>query len=389
VERVVPRVSLDWHLLIIRPTGPPALVEDLNRAYRQEPALHQLDFQPAGFEWIDCNDSSIAFLACSARAFGEGYGHRCLQLHAGSRPNYRVGARREVLARDLEQRRHGVWGSGWATLAASRPHSSMSRPAAFSQPRAAAPGSRVAEVGRMSVWTREASVPSTWAMDGAAFGLGTRASRSSANRRPGQRIIPFGETSGATRGGCRERGSGTRYFYVWTARARDGPRLPVSAGGVHGPRRWWIRGFPGRCRLVRSASPRLHHLRAPRGTFTGEGVRAVVTHLNTQGTWDYRPRAYAVAQFPAPGTGLRRNLSFAVQNSYAAGRVEASGERLSPARAAVCWMCLQPSRSEGNYLGTLPPTSPIATDTLGPAVNFDGATPTRFVGSLSRMPFRG
>ena len=40
-------------------------VEDLNRVYRQEPALFTQDFTPAGFEWIDCNDviqSVITFL---------------------------------------------------------------------------------------------------------------------------------------------------------------------------------------------------------------------------------------------------------------------------------------------------------------------------------------
>ncbi|NLD68736.1 MAG: 1,4-alpha-glucan branching protein GlgB [Limnobacter sp.] len=40
-------------------------VADLNRAYRQEPALHQQDFVESGFEWVDCSDaqhSVIAFL---------------------------------------------------------------------------------------------------------------------------------------------------------------------------------------------------------------------------------------------------------------------------------------------------------------------------------------
>jgi 1,4-alpha-glucan branching enzyme len=51
-------VSLDWHLLDYPlHAGLQRWVEDLNRAYRHEAALHQLDFDPAGFEWIDCNDS--------------------------------------------------------------------------------------------------------------------------------------------------------------------------------------------------------------------------------------------------------------------------------------------------------------------------------------------
>jgi 1,4-alpha-glucan branching enzyme len=32
------------------------VVRDLNRLYRELPALHQLDCEPQGFEWIDCND---------------------------------------------------------------------------------------------------------------------------------------------------------------------------------------------------------------------------------------------------------------------------------------------------------------------------------------------
>jgi 1,4-alpha-glucan branching enzyme len=31
-------------------------VADLNKFYRNEPSLYQLDFEPAGFEWIDCGD---------------------------------------------------------------------------------------------------------------------------------------------------------------------------------------------------------------------------------------------------------------------------------------------------------------------------------------------
>ncbi len=50
--------SLDWHLLeYIQHQGVQKWVQDLNHLYRREPALHELDFDPAGFEWIDCNDS--------------------------------------------------------------------------------------------------------------------------------------------------------------------------------------------------------------------------------------------------------------------------------------------------------------------------------------------
>jgi len=50
--------SLDWHLLLDpRHASLQRWVEDLNKAYRDIPALHELDLDPAGFEWIDCCDT--------------------------------------------------------------------------------------------------------------------------------------------------------------------------------------------------------------------------------------------------------------------------------------------------------------------------------------------
>jgi 1,4-alpha-glucan branching enzyme len=34
----------------------------LNRLYRDHPALHSQDFEPCGFEWIDCHDSEHSVL---------------------------------------------------------------------------------------------------------------------------------------------------------------------------------------------------------------------------------------------------------------------------------------------------------------------------------------
>jgi 1,4-alpha-glucan branching enzyme len=58
--------SLDWHL-VAQPLhrGLQRWVRDLNTIYRGEPALHTFDCDPAGFEWIDCNDwenSVVSFL---------------------------------------------------------------------------------------------------------------------------------------------------------------------------------------------------------------------------------------------------------------------------------------------------------------------------------------
>ncbi len=51
--------SLDWHLLDdTSHAGVQQLVRDLNQLYRATPALYQLDFVPAGFEWIDHQDAT-------------------------------------------------------------------------------------------------------------------------------------------------------------------------------------------------------------------------------------------------------------------------------------------------------------------------------------------
>jgi 1,4-alpha-glucan branching enzyme len=49
--------SLDWHLCS-QPyhAGVRQLVRDLNRVYRDTPALFERDYDSAGFEWIDWND---------------------------------------------------------------------------------------------------------------------------------------------------------------------------------------------------------------------------------------------------------------------------------------------------------------------------------------------
>jgi 1,4-alpha-glucan branching enzyme len=57
--------SLDWHLCQYPPhTGLQRWVVDLNQLYRSEPALHELDIHPSGFEWIDCNDAPASVVSC-------------------------------------------------------------------------------------------------------------------------------------------------------------------------------------------------------------------------------------------------------------------------------------------------------------------------------------
>ncbi|MBI5918913.1 MAG: 1,4-alpha-glucan branching protein GlgB [Nitrosomonadales bacterium] len=44
------------------------LARDLNRLYRDEAALHELDFEQAGFAWIDCNDAERTLMVFQRRA---------------------------------------------------------------------------------------------------------------------------------------------------------------------------------------------------------------------------------------------------------------------------------------------------------------------------------
>ena len=56
--------SLDWHLLDDpQHAGVQRLVRDLNQLYRATPALYQLDFVPAGFEWMDHQDAAHSVLS--------------------------------------------------------------------------------------------------------------------------------------------------------------------------------------------------------------------------------------------------------------------------------------------------------------------------------------
>jgi 1,4-alpha-glucan branching enzyme len=93
-------------------------VQDLNRLYKSEPALHELDCDSAGFEWVDCSDadSSVLSLIRKGRSRGD------IFLVVGNftpvpRFHYRVGAPRpglwgEVLNSDA--REYG--GSGLGNL---------------------------------------------------------------------------------------------------------------------------------------------------------------------------------------------------------------------------------------------------------------------------------
>ncbi|MGE5626089.1 MAG: 1,4-alpha-glucan branching protein GlgB [Bacillota bacterium] len=64
--------ELPWSLIQAPAhAGVRRLVGDLNRLYASEPALHVLDFEQEGFEWIDCHDSPQSVVSYLRRGAGE------------------------------------------------------------------------------------------------------------------------------------------------------------------------------------------------------------------------------------------------------------------------------------------------------------------------------
>ena len=95
--------SLDWHLLE-KPehAGIQKWIGDLNRSYRSEPSLHELDCDPAGFEWIDCRDAESSVVSLLRKARGD---DRTVLVICNFTPvprlNYQVGVPRGGLWREL------------------------------------------------------------------------------------------------------------------------------------------------------------------------------------------------------------------------------------------------------------------------------------------------
>jgi 1,4-alpha-glucan branching enzyme len=52
--------------------GVKRLIGDLNRVYQREPALHQLDFSPEGFDWVDVGNAEMSVIAFLRKPAGAG-----------------------------------------------------------------------------------------------------------------------------------------------------------------------------------------------------------------------------------------------------------------------------------------------------------------------------
>ncbi len=89
--------SLDWHLLSdayeghqwhqgIKQTN-----IDLNRLYKESNALHSLDFEVQGFDWIDCNDTDQSIISFIRRGTDNSFAIIVLNFTPVLRSQYRIG----------------------------------------------------------------------------------------------------------------------------------------------------------------------------------------------------------------------------------------------------------------------------------------------------------
>jgi len=94
--------SIDWHLLDYpEHRGMQDLVRELNRRYRAEPALWEVDFESDGFQWIDASDANSNVLSF-ARLSRSGRVVACLaNLSPVPRVGYRIGLPRPGRWREL------------------------------------------------------------------------------------------------------------------------------------------------------------------------------------------------------------------------------------------------------------------------------------------------
>jgi 1,4-alpha-glucan branching enzyme len=90
-----------WVLQYPEHSGLRHWIGDLNRVYREERALHEVDFDSSGFEWIDCHDADASVIAYLRRSrAGEAIVVVC-NFTPVPRPNYVLGVPGGGLWREL------------------------------------------------------------------------------------------------------------------------------------------------------------------------------------------------------------------------------------------------------------------------------------------------
>jgi 1,4-alpha-glucan branching enzyme len=120
--------SVEWHLLEFAPhRGLQRWVRDLNTLYRGEAALHRLDCEPSGFEWIDCHDADGSTLSYVRRGHpSDGVVTVACNFTPVPRQQYRIGVSnggywRELLNSDAEIYGGGGLGNAGGVMSEATP----------------------------------------------------------------------------------------------------------------------------------------------------------------------------------------------------------------------------------------------------------------------------
>ena len=111
--------ELEWWVAALpEHAGVQRLIRDLNRIYRREPALHQVDFSPDGFEWIDADNAEASVIAFLRKPAAEGAPLLVVcNFTPVPRRNFLIGVPRRGTWKEIlnsDAREYG--GSGWGNL---------------------------------------------------------------------------------------------------------------------------------------------------------------------------------------------------------------------------------------------------------------------------------
>ena len=145
--------SLDWNLLEYEPHRKlQGLVAQLNQLYRAERALHQIDFEYPGFEWIDFHDADHSVIAFLRKGQTPG-DHLVVVCNFTPVPHqgYRVGVPEACFYREILNTDDAQFGGSGVTNA----HGPPSHPAGVAKPALprgtdpAAPRSDLFETGKV------------------------------------------------------------------------------------------------------------------------------------------------------------------------------------------------------------------------------------------------
>ncbi|HXI76190.1 MAG TPA: 1,4-alpha-glucan branching protein GlgB, partial [Steroidobacteraceae bacterium] len=110
--------ELEWWVAELpEHAGVQRLIRDMNRVYRSEPALHALDFSPAGFEWVDLGNAEMSIIAFLRKATDAAPLLVICNFTPVARSNFLVGVPSRGFWREImntDAREYG--GSGWGNF---------------------------------------------------------------------------------------------------------------------------------------------------------------------------------------------------------------------------------------------------------------------------------